>query len=63
MMQAHLAPYFPLGMADADYRPTADLQICAFGSLLLKWFGRRRGVVHRPPREGSIDDDSPFMII
>ena len=52
MMQAHLAPYFPLGMADADYRPTADLQICAFGSLLLKWFGRRLGVVHRPPARG-----------
>ena len=44
MMQAHLAPYFPLGMADADYRPTADLQIRAFG-LLLKWFGRRLGAV------------------
>lgn len=49
MMQAHLALYFPLGMADADYRPTAGLQICAFRSVsfLLKWFGRR--LVHRPP--------------
>ena len=47
MMQAHLALYFPLGMADADYRPTAGLRICASGSLslLLKWFGRRLGPV------------------
>ena len=47
MMQAHLALYFPLGMADAEYRQAAGLRICAFRSLshLLKWFGRRRGPV------------------
>ena len=46
-MQAHLALYFQLGMADADYRPTAGLRICAFCSVsfLLRWFGRRLGPV------------------